>query len=200
MASENNKFVDSIEASPFFGKVGEMDEVEEIRLETIVVSGMEQIAIDALKAAHPYEEIAYDLYPVEQAPVMKGLVWGLGYGFVAKLKKPVSYDAFTKKVKSIFKVKNFLTNEFTPKKVQTIAFSPGKGTSFVRSARAHKADVYITGEVGYHASLDATRSGFNVMELGHRESERYFLLTFQAWFKEWKLKAQVLDERTQKIV
>lgn len=187
-------------ASPFFGKVGEMDEVEEIRFETIVVAGMEDIAIETLKANHPYEEVAYDLYPVEQSPVKRGLVWGLGYGFVAKLKKPMSYDLFTKRVKKVFKLKNFLTNQVTPKKVQTIAFTPGKGSSFVKSVQSFHADVYITGEVGYHGSMDAARSGLNVMELGHRESEHYFLLTFQAWFKEWGLKVETLDERTQRIV
>lgn len=187
-------------ASPFFGKVGEMDEVEEIRLETIVVSGMEQVAIDTLMKTHPYEEVAYDLYPVEQNPVKRGMVWGLGYGFVAKLRQPVSYEVFSKRVKKAFKIKNFLTNSVTPKMVQTIAFTPGKGSSFVRSVKSHKVDVYVTGEVGYHSSIDALRSGLNVMELGHRESEHYFLLTVQNWFKEWGLKAQILDERTQKII
>ena len=187
-------------ASPFFGKVGEMDEVEEIRLETIVVAGMEQVAIETLMKNHPYEEVAYDLYPVEQNPVKRGMVWGLGYGFVAKLKKPVPYAVFAKRVKKVFKIKNFLTNGLTPKTVQTIAFSPGKGSSFIQSVKTHQADVFITGEVGYHGSMDATRTGLNIMELGHRESEHYFLLTFQAWFKEWHLKAQILDERTQRIV
>jgi dinuclear metal center YbgI/SA1388 family protein len=187
-------------ASPFFGKVGELEEVEEIRLETIVVAGMEDIAIETLKRAHPYEEVAYDLYPVEQLPVMKGLVWGLGYGFVAELKKPMSYEAFTRKVKSVFKVKAFLTNQVTPKSVKRIAFTPGKGSSFVKSVRGHKADVYITGEVGYHGSMDAARAGLNVMELGHRESEHYFLKTFAAWFKEWGVPHATLDERTQKII
>ncbi len=187
-------------ASPFFGKVGALEETEEVRLETIVVAGMEDIAIATLKAEHPYEEVAYDLYPVEQSPVMKGLVWGMGYGFVAKLKKPISYALFAKRVKSVFKVKNFLTNQHTPKKVETIAFTPGKGSSFVSSVKGHKADVYITGEVGYHGSLDAERSGLNIMELGHRESEHYFLKTFATWFKEWGVKVTALDERTQRII
>ena len=187
-------------ASPFLGKVGEMEEVEEIRLETLFVSGMEDIVIGTLKDAHPYEEVAYDIYPVEQSPVMKGLVWGMGYGFVADLEKPVSYDAFVRTVKRVFKVDRFLTNQHTPETVSRIAFTPGKGSSFTGSVRRYKADVYITGEVGYHASLDALRSDFNIMELGHRESEHYFLKTFEAWMKEWSVKVSVLDERTQRVV
>ncbi len=187
-------------AKPVVGKAGQLEEVEEIRFETLLISGMESVVLEVLKDAHPYEEVAYDLYPVTQSPAQKGLVWGLGYGFVAELKKPVSYDVFVKKVKSVFKVKNFLTNQVTPKKVKRIAFTPGKGSSFVKSVRAHGVDVYITGEVGYHSSMDALRSGFNIMELGHRESEHYFLKTIESWFKEWGLKVSSLDERTQRVL
>ncbi|MBC7396427.1 MAG: Nif3-like dinuclear metal center hexameric protein [Bdellovibrionales bacterium] len=187
-------------AKPKIGKVGTFEEVKEIRFETLVVAGMENVVLETLKNAHPYEEVAYDFYAVEQLPPTKGLVWGLGYGFIAELSKPVSYNAFTRKVKSVFKVKNFLTNQFTPKFVKKIAFTPGKGSSFVNSVKAQKVDVFITGEVGYHSSLEAERAGFNIMELGHRESEHYFLRTFEAWFKEFELEASVLDERTQRII
>jgi dinuclear metal center YbgI/SA1388 family protein len=187
-------------ATPFLGNVGNLETVDEVRLETLVVSGMESIAIETLKFAHPYEEVAYDLVPVEQAPPQKGLVWGLGYGFVAELAKPISYELFVKRVKKVFQVEHFLTNQHTPKKVQTIAFTPGKGTSFVNSVKNHRVDVYVTGEVGYHASIDAAKANVNVIELGHRESELYFLKTFQAWFKEWGIPARAMDERLQRIV
>jgi len=187
-------------ASPFLGKVGELEEVEEVRLETLVVSGMEEVALETLMREHPYEEVAYDLYPVEQSPVMKGLVWGMGYGFVADLSKPVSYETFVKTVKRVFKVDRFLTNQFTPKKVSRIAFSPGKGASFLSSVKRYRADVFVTGEVGYHGSIDAAKSSLNVMELGHRESEHYFLKTFESWFSEWGIEPRIVDERTQRIV
>jgi dinuclear metal center YbgI/SA1388 family protein len=187
-------------ASPFLGKVGEMEEVEEVRLETLVVAGMEQVAIETLLEAHPYEEVAYDLYPVEQAPVKKGLVWGMGYGFVAELEKPVGFEEFVKRVKRVFKVDAFLANAVVPKKISRIAFTPGKGASFLGSVRSHRPDIYITGEVGYHGSLDALRAGMGVFELGHRESEHYFLKTFLAWCKEWRVRASALDERTQAIL
>ena len=187
-------------ATPTIGKIGELEQVDEIRFETLVVSGMEERAILALKDSHPYEEVAYDLYPVEQNPTMKGMVWGLGYGFVATLHTPLSYESFVKKVKSVFKTKSFLTNQIVPKQVKRIAFTPGKGSSFVKSVRSHKADVFITGEVGYHDSVSAARAGMNIIELGHRESELYFLKTMHSWCKEWELAHHVLDERLQKII
>jgi dinuclear metal center YbgI/SA1388 family protein len=187
-------------ANPTIGKVGELELVEEIRLETLFIAGMEKVVIETLRDAHPYEEVAFDIYAVEQDPGMKGLVWGLGYGFVANLKKPVSFAELVKRVKKVFKVDAFLTHQFEPKQVRKIAFTPGKGSSFVRSVSKHQVDVYITGEVGYHGSLDAARNGVNVMELGHRESEHYFLKTIAYWCSEWDLPHFVLDERTQRIV
>lgn len=191
-------------ASPFFGKVGELESAEEVRFETLIVNGMEDMVIGALKDVHPYEEVAYDLYPVTQNPPAKGLVWGLGYGFVGELKKPMSFEAFAKKVKAVFQVDSFLTNAVststTPKTVKKIAFTPGKGSSFVQSVQIQKADVFITGEVGYHDAVSSARNGLCVIELGHRESEHYFLKTFHAWFKQWQVPHHVLDERAQKII
>ncbi len=187
-------------ASPFIGAVGELEEVEEIRLETLVVSGMESVAIRALKEAHPYEEVAYDLIPLDPVPGMKGMVWGLGYGFVGQLERPVAYSEFVRSVKRVFRVKSFLTNQHTPKSVRSIAFTPGSGSSFVGAVQGLGVDVYITGEVGYHASLESARHGLNVIELGHRESEHYFLKTLENWMKEWKIPVSVLDERTQRII
>ncbi len=187
-------------ASPFIGAVGELEEVEEIRLETLVVAGMESVAIRALKEAHPYEMVAYDLIPLDPVPGMKGMVWGLGYGFVGQLKKPVSYSEFVRRVKRVFQVKSFLTNQHTPKSVRSIAFTPGSGSSFVGAVQSQGVDVYLTGEVGYHASLEAARQGLSVFELGHRESEHYFLKTFESWMKEWEIPVSVLDERTQRII
>jgi dinuclear metal center YbgI/SA1388 family protein len=187
-------------ASPFIGAVGELEEVEEIRLETLVVAGMEAVAIRALKEAHPYEEVAYDLVPLDPVQGMKGMVWGLGYGFVGKLESPVQFSEFVRRVKRVFQVKSFLTNQHTPQAVRSIAFTPGSGSAFVGAVQSLGVDVYITGEVGYHASLEAARNGLSVFELGHRESEHYFLKTIESWMKEWKLPVSLLDERTQRII
>lgn len=187
-------------AKPAIGRVGKLETVQEVRFETLVVSGLEDVAVQTLKSAHPYEEVAYDLIAVEQLPPNLGMIWGLGYGFVAELMKPVSYGVFIKRVKKVFQVDHFLTNRFTPKQVKRIAFTPGKGSSFVKSLKSEQVDVYVTGEVGYHASIEAGVAKMNVIELGHRESELYFLKTFDAWFSEFGLSAHVLDERMQRIV
>lgn len=188
------------EANPYIGNIGELETVEEVRLETLVVSGMESVVIDALKASHPYEEVAFDWIPVLQSPPTHGFVWGLGYGFVAELKTPMTFDAFVKKVKKVFQCDSILTTQLQPKEIKKIAFSPGKGSSFLKSAREQQVDIFITGEVGYHGSLDSARQGLCVFELGHRESEHYFLKTLAAWCKEWGVPHTALDERTQRTL
>ena len=79
--SGEGRFRGSDLTQPFQGVAGRLEIAREVRVETIFPRGMEGCVISALKKAHPYEEIAYDLYPVEQAPARVGLVKGLGYGF-----------------------------------------------------------------------------------------------------------------------
>jgi dinuclear metal center YbgI/SA1388 family protein len=184
-------------SNPTIGILNELETVSEIRFETLVVSGMEQKVIEVLKHHHPYEEVAYDFYPVEQKPTSVGMVWGLGFGFIAELDQAISYDAFIKKVKKTFQVDHLISNQVQPKKVNTIAFSPGKGSSFVKSIQPQSVDVYLTGEVGYHDSVTAGRSGLNVIELGHQQSELYFLKTFHSWFREWSIPHQIYSQRNQ---
>lgn len=190
-------------ADPFLGKVqtkeGPGERVQEARLETVVPRTLLKQVLVAMESAHPYEEVAYDIYPVEQAPAGKGVIAGLGYGFYGSFEKPLSARVFSERVKKTWGVKNFLATQFFPEKVSSFAFTPGKGSSFVRAVAAKKVDVYITGEVGYHSAMEATRLGLAVIELGHRESEYFYLKTASSWVKELGLKCSVLNVPTQKM-
>jgi putative NIF3 family GTP cyclohydrolase 1 type 2 len=57
----------------------------------------------------------------------------------------------------------------------------------------------VTGEAGYHAQLEGARRGVTLVELGHRESERFYLSTMKSWLEELGLSAQSLDQPTQSI-
>lgn len=61
------------DANPFIGQAGELERVQEVRIETVYPSGIEKTVLAAMKKAHPYEEVAFDIYPVEQSPLQKGL-------------------------------------------------------------------------------------------------------------------------------
>ena len=140
-----------------------------------------------MRSVHPYEEIAYDLYSVEQGPAVRGLVSGLGYGFWGEFPTPKAFSDLSRRVKNLFVIDGFLlTHPFTGRipPIKRVAFAAGKGASLVESAQALGCDLMITGEAGYHPALSATRAPSGkmmVMELGHRESERFFLSTMKDW-------------------
>lgn len=196
-------FRGSSSTQPFLGTPGQLESAQETRLETVIPRGMEKAVLRALLAAHPYEEVAYDLYPVEQAPSGAGLVRGLGYGFWGEFPQPKPFSEVSRSVRRLFQVDGFLMTEPAPKKIRRVAFAAGKGASVIGAAASLGCDLMITGEAGYHEALAASVGGsMAVMELGHRESEFFFVETVKGWLKRKKFegfKAVGLDLRTQKI-
>ena len=77
---------------PFVGRPLRLELAEEARLETIFPRGLKKPVLQALFASHPYEEVAYDLYPIEQGPSGTGLIRGLGYGFWGDFPRPISFS------------------------------------------------------------------------------------------------------------
>jgi dinuclear metal center YbgI/SA1388 family protein len=194
---------------PFIGKPGKLEEALEVRLETVFPRGLEKPVLQALRGAHPYEEIAYDLYPLEQTPSALGLVKGLGYGFWGEFPKPKPFSVFVKDVKKAFKVTGFLLSDPAPnrlnakKMIRKIGFAAGKGASVLGAAAAAGCDVFVTGEAGYHDAIAVSEyrksRPMAVMELGHRESERFFVLTASKWLEAMGLRTVKLHTSTQKI-
>lgn len=175
---------------PAIGSPGITEVLPEIRFETVYPVALEDQILKALKSAHPYEEVAYDLYDVNQQPSPKGFVYGIGYGVAGHLKSPVSPEVFLKQTQSAFQTASApKIHGAPPKAIRSMAFSPGKGSAMISAAIAAKVDVFITGEVDYHEALGATRQGLTVIELGHPESEHFFPRTIAAWNREWGVPA-----------
>jgi dinuclear metal center YbgI/SA1388 family protein len=187
------------ETHPFLGRPGKLERAREARLETVFPRGLKKPVLAALRASHPYEEIAYDLYRVEQEPTAVGLVSGLGYGVYGDLPKALPFPEVLKRVKRAFGASGFALTEPEPKRVKRLGFVAGKGASFVESAKRAGCDLFITGEAGYHVAREAARDGVAVMELGHRESEVYFLRTVERWCREWGIRSKVLNTPVQSI-
>ena len=184
---------------PFLGKSGQLEKAKELRLETVFPRGMEKPILKAMSKAHPYEEVAYDLYALEQEPNAAGMAMGLGYGVWGDFPTAKPFPELEQSVKSLFKIDGFWLTGRTPRSVKRIGFVAGKGASFIGAAIAAECDLFITGEAGYHSALEGSRKGMPVMELGHRESERLFLKTMGKWLASLGLKTAELDVPTQKI-
>jgi putative NIF3 family GTP cyclohydrolase 1 type 2 len=212
-AQGTGTFKGGLSTQPFIGKKGVLERIAEVRLETIFPRGLEKPILKALRSAHPYEEIAYDLLPVTQAPGGLGLLSGLGYGVwgeVSNSSKSKAFSEVIRSVKSLFKLDGLLLTRATAHsssdrgskagRIRRIGFVAGKGSSFLSAASRVGCDLFITGEVGYHAACEAAREGMSILEIGHRESECFFLSTVANWLREMGLEAVVERSPTQKFV
>jgi dinuclear metal center YbgI/SA1388 family protein len=194
-------FRGNAESNPFIGRPGRLEKVQECRLETILPQTLQSQVIQALLETHPYEEVAYDLYPLtkEINPSSQGIAKGHGFGFWGDFSRPKSFSELLRSVRRIFVAKGFRVTDPPPARIKRIAFSAGQGESFIQSAVQAGCDLFITGEVGYHPALEGKRQGMGVLELGHRESEKFFLSVTQNWLTQAGVKSVQVDPPTQRV-
>ncbi|MEW9667385.1 Nif3-like dinuclear metal center hexameric protein [Ammoniphilus sp. 3BR4] len=148
-------------ATPFTGAEGTLERVKEIRLETIVPSQLQNKVVKAMLKSHPYEEVAYDIYPLEQA----GQRYGLGR--IGKLEKSVTLRELAEKVKEAFEVSGLRIVGDLNRPVRKVAVLGGDGNSYVSKAAFKGADVLVTGDIYYHTAHDAMSSGLCLIDPGH---------------------------------
>ncbi|MGF7186797.1 dinuclear metal center YbgI/SA1388 family protein [Desulfitispora alkaliphila] len=152
------------ETNPYIGTPGKLERVDEYRLETIVPENKLKRAIAAMIKAHPYEEVAYDIYPLEN----RGEEFGLG--LIGKTEKmPLNEFVFeAKKALNSVGVKVVSSGVEVVKKV---AVCGGSGSDLVSAAKFKGADVLVTGDVGYHQAQIAQALGIAVIDAGHFATE-----------------------------
>jgi dinuclear metal center YbgI/SA1388 family protein len=149
---------------PYLGEKGRLEKVEEIRLETVVPAHAAQRAAAAATAAHPYEEVALDLYRIEGQPE------GCGYGRVGSLPEPMTPEALGEHVASSLGSPARLVAGHG-RRVERVAVLGGSGGSFVREAAASGAEAYVTGDLDYHDALLADSLGLAAIDAGHAATE-----------------------------
>lgn len=147
--------------NPYIGHTGKKEEVEEIKIETILPETLQKKAITAMMKAHPYEEVAFDIYPLDN----DGEVLGLGK--IGYLKNEMTLQQFANFVKEAFDVKGVRVVGNLNNKVKKVAVVGGDGNKFVKDAIFQGADVYVTGDVYYHVAHDAMMEGLNIVDPGH---------------------------------
>jgi len=162
-------------ASPFRGEVGELFRAEESRLEALVPENCLDTALMRLKAAHPYEEVALDIYPLARA----GRV--LGYGRVGRWAEELTFESALARIKEAFGVPWVRLWGQPPAAVDRVAVLGGSGGEFIDAARREKAQLFVTGEVRHHQVSPGDLANFAVMEVGHFASEAVFM---PAWAQQ----------------
>ncbi|NPC93340.1 Nif3-like dinuclear metal center hexameric protein [Bacillus sp. WMMC1349] len=148
-------------AQPFIGQSGQLERVKEVRIETVYPAGIEKTVLTAMKKAHPYEEIAYDIYPIEQSPLQKGL------GRIGELKEEMELGDFAQFVKKKLQANGARMVGKPNAKVKKVAVLGGDGNKYIHQAKRMGADVYITGDLYFHTAHDAMMIGLAVIDPGH---------------------------------
>jgi len=152
--------------NPYIGKPGVLEETEEIRLETIVPHHKLAVVIAQMLAAHPYEEAAYDIFPL--------LNQGQAYspGRIGNLPVAMSLQDFCGQVKNKLGLDSLRVVGNCFAQVQKIAVVSGAGTSFMAEARATNCDLLLTGDLKYHEAKDAEAMGLAIVDAGHQGTEQ----------------------------
>ena len=148
-------------SNPFIGKPGKREEAEEVRIETVVPDSVRKAVIQAMLKAHPYEEVAYDLYPMD----LKGRTFGLGR--VGALPAAESLDEFAERVKRAFDVPFVRVVGDAGRSIRKVAVLGGSGSRYIRHAKFAGADVLVTGDIDYHTAQDADVMGLAIVDPGH---------------------------------
>jgi len=152
-------------AKPFVGRVGTREEVREQRLELLLDRVQLPQALKALFAAHPYEEPAFDIYPLHN----KGKEYGLGrIGYLPEATTLVDYAT---RVAMLLGAQGTRFVGHPTDKLKKIAICSGSGASVMRSAVRAGAHVLVTGDVKYHEARDAEELGIALIDAGHFHTE-----------------------------
>src|ERR1035437_51728 len=151
---------------PFRGEKGKIHFEKEIRFETILFSHLKEVVIKALLDAHPYEEVAYDLYSLENKNAEIGL------GCIGKLHDPVSENDFLKFVSEVFDAKGVRYSKPKGKPVIKVALCGGSGSSLLNHAIGSGADVFLTADIKYH-DFFKTENKILLVDIGYFESEKF---------------------------
>jgi dinuclear metal center YbgI/SA1388 family protein len=152
-------------ATPFIGTPGVRQVVDEVRVEVLVRKGELSGAVKALLAAHPYEEPAFDIYPL----LNKGETRGLGR--IGYLPEPVTAGEFALQLKETLGLAMLRLVGDRERAVRKIAVCGGSGASLLKDACRQGADVLVTGDIKYHEAREAESAGMVLMDAGHFATE-----------------------------
>lgn len=152
--------------NPFIGQAGKLEKVEETRLETIIPETRLSRVIKAMLKAHPYEEVAYDLYPL----VNEGQKTGIGR--IGLLPKPLTLKEFIELVKERLTLATVRYCGELEKTVKKVALCGGSGAGFIGRAAFLGAQVYLTADLKYHEAQEALAQGLALVDAGHFGTEQ----------------------------
>ncbi len=159
-------------SNAYIGEKGVRHREPETRIETILHAPMERAVVQAMLKAHPYEEVAYDIYPLANN------YKGVGSGAIGHLAQPMDEVAFLAMVKEAFSAPVVKHTALRGKPVERVAVCGGSGAFLIGRALARNADAFITSDVKYHQFFEA-EGQLLLADIGHFESEQFTMHLIQ---------------------
>lgn len=167
-------------SQPSIGALGKKEAVQEVRVEYLCERNCLDKAIQAMRASHPYEEPAYDLYPLAPSLASEG------EGRIGRLRNPSSAIDLARLCQQVFGARQVQLIGPIERMIQTVAIGCGAAGGWALDAKNKGADLFITGEMRYHEELEAYQAGISVILLGHHASERFAMVRMaQRLGAEW---------------
>jgi hypothetical protein len=154
------------ETNPYIGAIGEFHFEKEVRFETILPKHLKSKIINALQKSHPYEEVACDVYPLENS------LSEVGSGMIGELPGAENEIGFLSRLLDIFGCKSIRHTYLLGKPVRRVAVCGGSGSFLIPSAIAAGVDIFVTADMKYHDFFEAEEK-IVVADIGHYESEQF---------------------------
>lgn len=153
-------------ASPHIGAANRAEEVRETRVEVLIPAHLERKILAALRAAHPYEEVAYYMNKLENENQE------IGAGMIGEMEVEMEPEAFLARLKSTMDLKAIRFTPFSGKKIKKVAVCGGSGSFLLKNAIRAGADAFVSADFKYHEFFDA-EGRILIADIGHYESEVY---------------------------
>jgi dinuclear metal center YbgI/SA1388 family protein len=153
-------------AVPFVGSKGVLHSEAEEKIEVIVPMHLKSTVVNALLKAHPYEEVAYDLYPLLNSNPK------IGSGYIGETEKNIPAKEFLQNLKNVFKCEVIKHTKLVKKNITKVALCGGSGSFLLADAKRAGADIFISADFKYHEFFDA-ENDLIIADIGHYESEQY---------------------------
>ena len=176
-AAGTGTFFGTESTTPAIGKKGRLESVGEVRLESIVPNSRLPDVVTAVRSAHPYEEPAFDIYPLKPSPVR-------GIGRVGRLVKPASLQSLARRLQIATRAENVQVVGNWKQRIDRVVVVAGAAGTLPFQTALTLFDAIITGEIRHHDALAIRRIGCSAVALGHWASERPVLAPLEAQLRE----------------
>ncbi|MTH17167.1 Nif3-like dinuclear metal center hexameric protein [Flavobacterium sp. LC2016-01] len=154
------------ESNPVIGERHELTETEEIKIEVTFEKHLQSRILKTLFANHIYEEVAYEIYNLENSHQ------NIGLGMIGEFENEMDEKEFLHFVKDKMIADGIRHSAFRGKKIKKVAVLGGSGSFAIKNAIQAGADAFLTADLKYHQFYEA-ENRLLLADIGHFESERY---------------------------